>query len=143
MEPRGSMLHSQGFFNNPYSDSNNPITQFDIVSLRLILILSSHLSQHFPKGLFPVCLPVKILNALLPSFIQGTWPPYLNILDLITLTMLGEWYKLWSSLLWSLLHSPFAFPLGSNIHLTIIFKYCISLLMSETMFYNPTAQLAI
>ena len=47
-----------------------------------------------PKGLFPVGLPVKILKALLPSSILATCPAYLNVLDVITLTILGERYKL-------------------------------------------------
>jgi hypothetical protein len=61
---------------------------------RSILILSSHLLLSLYKGLFPVGLPVKIFKALLPSSILGTCPTYLNLLDLITLTKLGERYKL-------------------------------------------------
>ena len=34
-------------------------------------------------------LPVKILKALLPSSILATCPAHLNLLDLITLTILG------------------------------------------------------
>ena len=46
-----------------------------------------------PKGLFPVGLPVTILKAL-PSSILATCPAHLNLVDLITLTILGERYKL-------------------------------------------------
>ena len=95
----------------------NPITRIIPISSRSILILSSHLRVSLPKGLFPVGLPVKILKALLPSSILATCPAHLNLLDLITLTILGERYKLLSSSLWSLLHSPFAFLLGPNIRL--------------------------
>ena len=42
----------------------------------------------------PVDLPVKILKALLLSSILATCPAHLNLLDLITLTTLGERYKL-------------------------------------------------
>ena len=37
------------------------------ISVRPILISSSHLRQGLYKGIFPVGLPVKILKALLPS----------------------------------------------------------------------------
>ena len=73
---------------------------------RSIQILSSHLRLDLPKDLFPVGLPVRILKALLLSSILATCPAHLNLLDLITLTILGERYKLWSYSLWSLLHFP-------------------------------------
>jgi hypothetical protein len=60
------------------------------ISSRSILILSSHLRLGHPKCLFPVGLTVKILKALLFSSILATCPAHLNILDLITLTALGE-----------------------------------------------------
>ena len=58
--------------------------------------MSSYLRLGLPKGLFPVGLgpPVKILKALLTSSILATCSAYLNLLDLITLTILGERYKL-------------------------------------------------
>ena len=62
---------------------------------RFILILSFYLCLGLPKGLFPVGLPVKLLKALLLSSILVTCPAHLNLLDLITLTILGERYKLW------------------------------------------------
>jgi hypothetical protein len=46
-----------------------------------------------PKGRIPEGLPVKITKALLPSFILTICPAYLNLLDLTTLTILGEQYK--------------------------------------------------
>ena len=77
------MPHSQGLSNNPYPGPNQPT-----------LILSSHLRLGLPKGIFPVGLPVEILKALLPSSILATCPAHLNLLDLITLTILGERCKL-------------------------------------------------
>jgi len=65
-----------------------------LISSRFILILSSQLRLGLPKGIVPVCLPVKILKALLPSSVQATCNAHLNLLDLITLTILGERYKL-------------------------------------------------
>ena len=47
-----------------------------------------------PTDFFPVGLPVKILKTLLSFSILATSPAHLNLLDLITLTILGERYKL-------------------------------------------------
>ena len=91
MEPGGSMPHSQGLSNNSYPEPNQPNYY---LFLQGPLILSFHLRLGLPKGLFPVGLPVKILKALLPSSILTTFPAHLNLLDLITLTILGERYKL-------------------------------------------------
>ena len=100
MEPGGSVRHWQDFSNDSYSWTES--TQFLVlipISLRSILILSSHLR---------LGLPVNILKALLPSSIVATCPVHLNLIDVITLTILGERFKLWSSSLWSLLHSSFS-----------------------------------
>ena len=51
--------------------------------------------SHLRLGLFPaVDLPVKILKAYLPSSILAKCPTHLNLIALITLTILGERYKL-------------------------------------------------
>ena len=60
------------------------------ISSRSIIILSFHLRLGLPKGRFYVGLTVKILKALLPSSILATFPAHLNLLDLITLTVLSE-----------------------------------------------------
>ena len=77
MKPGGSMPHSQGLSNNSYPEPNQPNSRLGL-----------------PKGLFPVGLLDKILKALVPSSILATCPAHLNLLDLITLTILGERYKL-------------------------------------------------
>ena len=90
MEPGGSILHSQGLSNNPYPEPNHSISRSDTCFFQFILILSSHLRLGLPKDIFPAGVPVKILKALLPSFILATWPAHLSLLNLITLTILGE-----------------------------------------------------
>ena len=65
MEPGDSFPHSQGCSNNPYPEPNQFLVLIPI-SLRSILILSSHLRLGLRKGLFPAGVPVKILKALLP-----------------------------------------------------------------------------
>ena len=64
------------------------------ISLSRILTLSSHVFLDLPRDLFPVVLYVKILKALIASFILTTFPTPLNPLGLISLTILGERYKL-------------------------------------------------
>ena len=93
------------------------------ISFESILVLSSHLFRRLPRALFPV----GFLKALLPYSVLATWPAHLNFLDLITLTILGERYKLWSSSLWSLLHSPISSLLGPKNRLRILFSNTLSL----------------
>jgi hypothetical protein len=54
-------------------------------------------------------------------------PAHLNLLDLVTLTILGERDTLWSSSLWKLLHSPFSSLLGPKSRFKILFSNTLSL----------------
>ena len=96
MEPEGSMLYSQEHSNNPILSRINPITRIDTYFFKVHSNIVLHLYLGLPIGHFPADLYVKILKAFLPSSILATWSAHLNLLDLITLTILGERYKLWS-----------------------------------------------
>ena len=123
MESAGSMPYSQRLSNNPYPKPNQHNSlHWYLFFFKSNLILSSHLRLGFPKCLFPVGVPVKILKALLPSSILATWPFHLNLLEKIALTILGEQYKLWSSPLWSRLNSLFSTLLDPNSRIRILFS---------------------
>ena len=92
MEPGGSMPHSQGPSNYPWTESIHFLVLIPI-SLRFNLIFHSHLRLGLPTCLFPAGVPVKILKPVLPSSILATWPAHLGLLELIPLTKLGERYN--------------------------------------------------
>ena len=123
-----SMPHAQGLFDNPFLIRINPIPRIKTYFFKIhsIIFLAST-PRYFSKGLFRVRLPVKILKAMLPSSSLVTWLAHLNPLYLITLTILGDQHKLWSSSLWNLLHSPFSSFLLPNIRLRILFSNTLSL----------------
>jgi hypothetical protein len=62
------------------------------ISLRSILILSTHLRLGLPSGLFPPAFPTDILYEFLFAPIRAACCAHLILLDLIILIMLGEGY---------------------------------------------------
>ena len=114
MKPGGSMPHSQRLSNNPYREPDQFNSSYWYYFFKIHSNIVPLWTLDLLKGFVPLGVPVKILKGLLSYSFLATWPAHLNLLDLITLTLLGERYKLWSSSLWSLLHSPLASLLGPN-----------------------------
>ena len=106
-------------------------------SWRSILILSTHLRLGLPSGLLPSGFPTRTLYITLSSPIRATCPAHLILIDFITRTILGEEYKLFSSSLCNLLHSPVTSSLlGPNILLTTMFSNTLSFLSSRNGIQN-------
>jgi len=81
MEPKGSLLGSQGPTTCPYPVPHNSCPQPPHMSLRSILILPSHLYLGLSSGLFLSGFPNKPLYALLISPMHTTCPTYPTLLD--------------------------------------------------------------
>ena len=87
-----------------------------------------HLRLCLPSGLFPSCLPTKILYTPLLSPMHTTCPIHLILLDFITRTILGVELRLLSSSLCSFLHSPVTSSLlDPNILLNTLLSKALSL----------------
>jgi len=63
----------------------HPVHTYPPISLRSILISSSHLHLGLPNGLFPSGLLTNILYPFLISPVRATWPANFTLLDLIIL----------------------------------------------------------
>ena len=101
-------------------------------SWRSILILPIRLRLGLPSRLLPFGFPTKTLYTPHSTPIRATGPADLILLDFITRTILGEEYKLYSSTLCNLLHSPDTSSLlGPNILLNTMFSNIISFLSSR------------
>ena len=93
-----------------------------------ILIFSSYLLLGLPSGHFLSGFPIKTLYKPLLSPVRATCPTYLNLLYLITRTILGEQYRSLSSSLCSFISSPLTSSLvGPNILLNTLFSNTLSL----------------
>jgi hypothetical protein len=101
----------------PTLSQMNPVhtfpTYFSQIHSNIILLSTPRSSKRFPT---------EILHALLIHPKPATCPSLLILRYLMTLTIFGEAYKLWSSSLRSLLQSPaISSLLGLNILLSTLF----------------------
>jgi hypothetical protein len=94
-EPEGSSPHSQQLATGPCPEpvESNPHHPKPI-SLKYILIPSSHLRLGLPSGLFPSGFPTKTLYTFLSSPMRATCPAHLIRLDLTSPMISRDEYKL-------------------------------------------------
>jgi hypothetical protein len=74
-------VHNGSPLNRIFSQS----TTSHVITLRYILILSSHLRLGLSSGLYPSIFPTQISHSFLPSLIRVPCSAHLILLDLITL----------------------------------------------------------
>ena len=80
--------------NNPSPAPSQFIFSIDICFFKNHFIIIILPKRSLPRGLFLVGLLTNILKGVLPYVIPSVCPADLNHLELITLTILGERYKL-------------------------------------------------
>jgi len=92
------------------------------ISVRSVLILSSHLRPHLPSGIFPSDFRRKFcMHYSYP--INATFRAHLILLDVTTLIIFVEAWKLRSSSLCSFLQPPVTSSLfGPNVRLSSLFS---------------------
>jgi hypothetical protein len=73
MEPDGSSPCSQELSTGPFPEPDRPSPHHPILSLRSILILSTHLRLGLPSGLLPSAFPTNILYAFDVILKQNLW----------------------------------------------------------------------
>jgi len=93
-----------------------------------------HLRLDLPSELCFSGFATKMLYALLISPMHATYSAHIILLDLITLIILDEACKLWSSWLCSLVQSPATFSLfDSNSLLSTLFWNTLNLCSSHSV----------
>jgi hypothetical protein len=129
----------------PILSQINPTNVAHSISLRSILILSTHLRLRFPSGLFHFGFSTNNIHAILFAPIRATCPAHFILLDLIIVFTLGEEYRLWSSSLCSFLQPPvtsslFGWTIYTPLILKIVPKMYINIILSYFLVF-PTCSL--
>jgi hypothetical protein len=122
----------------PVLKQMNPVHIFHPIFLRSIIILFSHLRVGLTSSLFLSGSLTITLYTILIYSIRATFPPHFIFLDLITLIIVCEGNKLWSSSLCSVLQFPATFSLFYYIFSSAPCSQMLSIFRYNRIFYhNP------
>ena len=99
----------------PFPNQMNPVNVSHPTSLKLILILSSHLLLGLASCLFPSGSTTKSLYTFLFSPVPAERPTHSTALDLITRIIFGDEYRWRSSSICSFLQFPVTSSLCPNL----------------------------
>jgi len=134
METEGSLPRLKESAIGPYPEPDEFSQHLLTLFLRSILILSSQLGLGLQSCLFPSRFSTKISYTFLIAPIRATYLAHLILLELITLIIFGEAYKLRRSSLCSLLQPPVTSSLSvPTILLSTLFSNILSLRSSLSM----------
>jgi hypothetical protein len=127
-------VHHRIYVNPPlasFRSQLHPLYTSQTISVRSILIPSSHLRRGLPSAILPSGFSIKTLYSFLSSHMRATCPAHLILLHLICLIIFGDDYKLWNFSLCNYLHSPVTSSLFcQNILLRTLFSNTLSLCSS-------------
>jgi len=140
MKPEGSLLCSEDtppHWSLSWTRWIHP-THSHLVSLGSILILSAQLHLSLLSYIFPLGFVTKSLYTFLTSSMHAIYPANLNPLDLVTIIVFCEAYKLRSSSFCSLLKpSATSSILGPNIPQCPVLKHPQSIFFPWCERTNP------